>query len=153
MELDGFTVGPASVSPGDTAVIELCWTSRGETEFGLPFYWTVRFDTDFEKGAFYRKWYGKQYRRREERSRGEFYRYTASGRLAGGGRQPDMWKAGEKVRQEIRVRVPYGMADGDYTIRVSLERRAYIPNRRLRDYFLNEDSYNGYAAGKITIRK
>jgi hypothetical protein len=151
--LEGFDIETTALSPGDTAVIALCWTSTGETEFGLPFYWTVRFETGFSKGSFYRKWYGKQYRRRVERSRGELYRYTVSGRLAGEGRQPDMWKAGEKIRQEIRVRIPAGMADGEYSVGITLERRTYLPNRRITDYFLNEDSYTGFKAGKVTIRK
>ena len=151
--LDGFAIDAASYSQGDTAVITLCWTSTGEVDFGLPFYWTVRLDTDFRKGPFYRKWYGKQYRRRVERKRGEFYRHTVSGRLTGNGRQPDMWKEGEKVRQEIRVRIPYAMADGDYEVKVSVQRWAYVSNRHIRDYFLNEDSYTGYDAGTVTIRK
>lgn len=151
--LAGFNMDATACSPGDTIVITVCWTNMGQIDFGLPFYWTVRFDTDFRKGPFYRQWYGKQYRRRAERKRWEFYRHTVSGKLAGDGRQPDMWIAGEKVRQEIPVRIPQGMADGDYSVMISVRRRAYLPNRYLRDYFLNEDSYAGYSTGTVSITK
>jgi hypothetical protein len=152
MNLAGFTIEADVYRPGDTAVVAVCWTDNGRTEFGLPFYWIVRFDTDFEKGPFYREWYGKQYRRIVERRRGELYRYTVSGRLAGAAGYPDMWNTGEKVTQKIAIRIPQGMSEGDYVVRISVERRAYLPDRWLRDYFLNEDSYAGYIAGTVSIR-
>ncbi len=152
MVLTGFSMDDDDYKPGDTAVITVCWTVDENAGFGLPFYWTVRFDTDFSKGPFYREWYGKQYRRSVERRRGELYRYTVSGRIDAGGAQPDMWNAGEKERQKILVRIPRGMAEGDYEVRISTKRRAYLPDRWLKDYFLNEDSYAGYIAGKVTIR-
>jgi len=142
----------ATCAPGDTAAMTMCWRSLGKIDFGLPLYWTVRLDTDFRKGPFYREWYGKLYRRAVERSRGELYRYTVSGRLASGARRPDMWGPGEKVSQEIRIVIPNGMSKGDYTVRVSVERRSYLPCRRLKDYFLNEDSYAGSPSGTVTIR-
>ena len=152
--LEGFTIDSSSLAPGDTVLIAaLLDKRRWRLNSDCLLRWTVRFDTDFDKGPFYRKWYGKQYRRRLERRRGELYRYTVSGRLAGDGRQPDMWKAGEKVRQDIRIVIPYGMADGDYIVTVSVERRAYLPNRNIRDYFLNEDSFSGHPVGRVTIRK
>jgi len=150
--LDGFTIDPAACAPGDTVVVNICWSENGKIDFGLPFYWTVRFDTDFRKGPFYRKWYGKLYRRTVERRRGELYRYTVSGRLFAGGRQPDMWTAGDRERQEIRIGIPYGMSRGDYTVGISVDRRAYLPDRKLRDYFLNEDSHAGYIAASVTIK-
>ena len=149
--LGDFTMDADAYAPGDTAVITVCWAETKKVEFGLPLYWTVRFDTDFRKGPFYREWYGKQYRRKIERKRGELYRYTVSGRLDGEGRKPDMWIPGERVQQEIRVRIPPTMADGDYTVRISVNRRAYLQNRHLKDYFLNEDSFAGYPAGNVTI--
>ncbi len=149
--LGGFTMDAAAYAPGDAVVITVCWAETNQVEFGLPLYWTVRFDTDFRKGPFYREWYGKQYRRKVERKRGELYRYTVSGRLDGGGRQPDMWNPGERVQQEIRVRIPQGMANGVYTVRISVNRRAYLQNRHLKDYFLNEDTFAGYRAETVTI--
>lgn len=149
--LGDFTMDAAVYSAGDSALITVCWADNEPLEFGLPLYWTVRFDTDFRKGPFYRAWYGKQYRRKVERKRGELYRYTVSGRLSGNGRQPDMWIPGEMMRQEIRLRIPPGMADGDYDVRISVNRRAYIQNRHLKDYFINEDSFAGHHAGTVTI--
>ncbi len=150
--LEGLTVDDTACAPGDTVVITMCWRGGEKIDFGLPFYWTVRFDTDFRKGPFYREWYGKLYRRTVERRRGELYRYTVSGRISAGGRQPDMWKPGRKVSQEVRISIPYGMSEGDYAVRVSVERRAILPDRWLKDYFLNEDSYAGFIAGTLTIR-
>lgn len=150
--LSGFTMDAESYTRGDTALITVCWMDHEKVDFGLPFYWTVRFDTDFSKDPFYREWYGKQYRRNVEIRRGELYRYTVSGRVAAGGMQPDMWMTGEKMPQKIRVRIPHGMAEGEYVVRISVQRKAYLPDRWLKDYFLNEDSYAGYIAGRISIR-
>jgi hypothetical protein len=49
--------------------------------------------------------------------------------------------------------IPSGMSEGEYKIVISVERRAYLQNRHLKDYFLNEDSYAGFIAGRLTIRK
>jgi hypothetical protein len=129
----------------------ICWSVPRPLEFGLPLQLTLRFDTDFEKGSFYRTWYGKQYRRRVERRRGELYRYTISGRIAAGGLHPDMWETGEALRQMVEVRIPPGLAPGEYTVGLTVSRRAYLPNRHIRDYFLNEDSFAGQRVGTVRI--
>ena len=151
--LEGVRIDRDSCEAGDTVGVTLCWSGEEALDFALPFFWTVRFDRGFEKGTFYRKWYGKQYRRMVERKRGELYRYTVSGRITGAGRYPDMWSPGEKTGQEIRITIPPGMADGEYEVRISARRRAYLPDRRLADYLLNEDSFAGRIVGGISIGK
>jgi hypothetical protein len=149
--VSGVSIDPGSCAAGDTVTVTLCWTAGEKIDFGLPLFWTIRFDTGFEKGPFYRAWYGKHYRRRLERSRGELYRYTVEGRVFSQGMYPDMWVPSEGYGQRIMIRVPEVMGPGDYTVRLKAERKAYIPNRDIRDYFLNDDSLSGITAGSMAV--
>jgi hypothetical protein len=149
--LEGAALNRFFLEPGDSMTISIRWSACREIDFGLPVYWTLRFDTEFEKGPFYRRWYGKQYRRAVERKRGELYRYTVSGRVIGAGMQPDMWVPGSTVGQRVSIRMPEGMAEGGYVVRLTVHRRAYIPNRHIKDYFLNEDSFQGRVIAELDI--
>jgi hypothetical protein len=140
-----------AIAPGDTLRGRFCWSSDRDIEFGLPYQWTIRMDRDFPKGAFYRDWYGKQYRRRMEREADTFYRFTYSNRIASGGEQPDQWGRGRLVRQDFAVPVTEWLGEGEYEISVSLRRLSYLPNRTLADYFLNEDSFHGVPFGFIEV--
>ena len=139
------------IAPGDTLRGYFCWSSDKDIEFGLPYQWTIRLDRDFPRGAFYRNWYGKQYRRRKEREADTFYRFTYSDRIASGGLQPDRWGRGMSVRQDFAVPVTEWLGEGEYEMRVSLRRLSYLPNRTVADYFLNEDSFYGVPVGIIEV--
>jgi hypothetical protein len=143
ISLSGFTLENDTVRPGDSLVIDLVWRNTGIVPFGLPLEWTIRFDTGFPQGRFYREWYGKQYRRKIERRNGEFYRYTVSGRILGDGTFPDNWGSEGKHRQQIMIKLPEFMAPGEYIVKLSWRRIPYIPNRSLADYLNNNDSYEG----------
>ncbi|MDD3643432.1 MAG: hypothetical protein PHQ19_08235, partial [Candidatus Krumholzibacteria bacterium] len=140
-----------TVSAGDTVAVEFCWTLDAPVGFGLPYYWTLRFDSPFPRGALYGEWYGKQYRRLVERRNGEFYRFTASGRIASGTALPDVWPAGAQAAQSASFVLPRSVAPGVYTIRVCVEQRAYLPNRTPADYLRNEDSLWGEATATVTV--
>jgi len=112
---------------------------------------TFRFDTDYPKGDFYRHWYGKQYRRIVERSRGVFYRYTWRTRLASGVSFPEDWKPGERLMENVEIPLSPWLANGDYTIRIHLHRLPYLPDRTMADYFLDEDSIYGKEVARIRI--
>ncbi|HUV37194.1 MAG TPA: hypothetical protein VMX58_09685 [Patescibacteria group bacterium] len=136
---------------GDTINGSLCWRMRRHAAFGLPLEWTVRLDTDFKRGPFFREWYSKLYRRRIERRDGILYRLTRTFRVRSGATHPDMWEGGQAVRQDFSVIVPREMAPGRYRVKIALGRAAYLTNRTIRDYFTNEDSLDGAVVADITI--
>lgn len=141
------------IAPGDTLHGYFCWSSDHGLEFGLPLEWTIRLDGEFPKGAFYRRWYGKQYRRSIERDTGGFYRFTYSGRLSSGSEQPDQWEPYKRVRQDFAIPVTEWLHEGGYVMRVSVRRLSYLPNRTIGDYFLNEDSFHGVPFGSLLVRR
>lgn len=136
---------------GDTINGSLCWRVAGRVAFGLPFEWTIRLDTDFPRGPFFREWYGKLYRRRIERQGGILYRLTRTFRVESGVTHPDMWGVGDAVRQDFSIILPREMAPGPYRVKVAFGRAAYLPNRTIRDYFTNDDSLDGTVAAEITV--
>ena len=138
-------------APGDTLKGHFCWRLHRDLTFGLPIEWTLRIDTDFPMGPFYRDWYGKQYRRRIERREQRFYRYTRSGSINSGFSMPDQWSPGKSYRQDFAIPLSRWLASGSYEIRVSIHRLSYLPNRRASDYLLNEDSFHGELAGNLRI--
>lgn len=143
---------PRSVySVGDTINGSLCWRPTHQTVFGLPFEWTIRFDTDFPEGPFFREWYGKLYRRRIERRNDILYRLTRTFRVASGVTHPDMWAVGDTVRQDFSIVFPREMSPGRYRVKITFGRAAYLPNRKLGDYFTNDDSLDGTVAAEITV--
>jgi len=142
----------SEISAGDTLRGRICWSVDDGIEFGLPFEWTIRLDGDFPRGMFYRHWYGKQYRRLIEQRSGGFYRYTHSERCASGAEQPDQWEPGRGERQDFAFPVTEWLHEGEYVARVSVRRLAYIPNRTIGDYFLNEDSFHGVPFASLRIR-
>lgn len=151
ISLDNFHIPRSVYAAGDTITGSVCWRVAGTIEFGLPVEWTIRLDTEFPTGPFFRPWYGKLYRRRIERQGGVLYRLTRTYRVVSGIAQPDQWGTGAAVRQEFSLVIPRGMAPGDYEVKVSVRRAAYIPNRTIHDYFVNEDSLDGETVAGITI--
>ncbi len=151
--LERFHLDRKILAPGDTLAGYFCWSAEPGFEFGLPAEWTVRMDTGFPRGSFYREWYGKQYRRSIERRNGEFYRYTVSGRVRSGDAYPDQWEDGSIVRQNFRIVLPEYLAEGRYDITVTVRRRAFLPNRRVADYFRNKDSFSAAPLGSVELRR
>jgi hypothetical protein len=149
--LEAVSLGTEALAPGDTLRGSFCWRASDTVSFGLPLELTIRIDTDFPRGRWYREWYGKQYRRTAERRRGVFFRYTWNERLRSGFSCPDRWGAGEPVRQEFSLVLSRWMAPGRYDIRVKIRRVPYLPNRRLADYLSNDDSMQGIPAGTIAV--
>lgn len=147
----GFWLGPDTIAAGDTLRVNFCWLLEEPVAFGLPFYWTLRLDTDFPRGSFYRDWYGKQYRRVVERRDGVYYRYTAAGRIISGTALPDRWPAGVPLGQSALLPIPRSIAPGTYTVRLCVERRAYLANRTPADYLRNEDTLWGTPVGTVIV--
>ncbi len=151
ISLDSFHIPRSVYAAGDTITGSLCWHVGGTIRFGLPVEWTIRLDTEFPTGPFFRPWYSKLYRRRIERRGGVLYRLTRTYRVVSGIAQPDQWGAGDAVRQDFSLVIPREMAPGGYEIKVAVHRAAYLPNRTIRDYFINDDSLDGETVAGITI--
>ena len=112
---------------------------------------TVRFDTDFTQGSFYRPWFSKQYRRILERRNWTIYRLTASERVRGGYARPEMWPAAERIRQDCILVFPEWMAPGRYLVRLKARRIPYIPNSKKSDNLRNDHSHSGTEVNSIEI--
>ncbi len=149
--LEGIRFEERKVCAGDMLTGFFCWKRSGEIEFGLPVEWTVRLDTGFPMGAWYRPWYGKQYRRHIESRSGKRYRFSASGLLLSGYTFPDQWDASGAVRQDFSFPLPPSLSPGMYEFRVTVRRLTYLPNRRISDYLRNEDLYYGEPVGLIHV--
>ena len=155
---NGLTIRRVTVNrivfvPGDTVRMSICWSVEGRQDFGLPLELTIRLDGDFPKGQFYRHWYGKQYRRIIERKNGVLYRYTLRRRLMSGPSFPYDWDVGERVREDLVFPLSRWLAPGEYDVRVDLHRLPYLENRRLADFFLNEDSIYGKKVLSVRVKK
>ncbi|GEM_PF-2910540 len=151
MKLLSIGLESSEIRAGDTLRGFYCWQGFTETGMSLPLEWVARLDTDFPKGIFYRPWYNKQYRRRITRLNGESYRFTAMDFIKSGYVYPDQWAGDLTARQDFSIVLPRYMAPGKYELRVKSRRPAYIPNRRLADYFKNEDSMQGDLVARIMI--
>ncbi|MDZ7859868.1 MAG: hypothetical protein U5O15_04240 [Candidatus Krumholzibacteriota bacterium] len=151
--LEAFVINEQVIYSGDSVSGTFWWSLNNNVEFGLPLMWSVRFDTQFPKGVFYRSWYSKQYRRWIERSNDTFYRYTVTNTLKANGRYPDTWKKGEIVRQGFSFELPEELKPGNYRVRVKVRPRSYLPNRKLSDYLSNKDSRHGVFIKDILVRK
>ncbi|MBN2185758.1 MAG: hypothetical protein JW746_10590 [Candidatus Krumholzibacteriota bacterium] len=139
--------------PGDTLSGSFCWNLPDTIEFGLPYEWTMRIDTEFPKGGFFMPWYGKQYRRIIERRNNTFYRFTANGRIRSGTVTPERWQSGVDIREDFDLVLPDSIAFGGFEVRIAVQRAAYLPNRRISDYLRNNDSLSGPVIGIIQIGK
>jgi hypothetical protein len=64
---------------------------------------------------------------------------------------PEQWEIGTLVRQDFTLPLPIPMATGVYRVKIAVKRAAYIPNRTIRDYFINEDSLDGTPVAEIRI--
>ncbi|HSG27400.1 MAG TPA: hypothetical protein VLA34_02890, partial [Candidatus Krumholzibacterium sp.] len=153
VDLDTFTLGKVELAAGDTIDGSFCWSTQSVSGFGMPLEWVVRLETRYPRGAFFREWFDKQYRRRIERRSGIFYRKTVTGRVMGGSAHPDLWESGRPVRQDFSIPVPAEMAEGDYDVRVLVRRIPYLQNRSMKDYFRNEDSMHGVSVTSVRIRR
>ncbi|MBN1164762.1 MAG: hypothetical protein JXB45_09300 [Candidatus Krumholzibacteriota bacterium] len=149
--LEGLHLDRKVFQPGDTLTGWFCWSLPGGTDFGLPLWWILRMDTEFPRGTFFREWYGKQYRRQIQQRDYCFYRFTYSRRLLSGDAFPDQWPRQEIMKQYFTLPLSPFLSPGRYDIRIKVDQRSYLANRRLADFFLNQDSQQGEFVASIVI--
>lgn len=150
--LSGLVLDRYTLRNIDTLTGHFCWKAPRPARYGLPFEVVVRLDTAFPKGRLYRDWYGKQYRRIVERRERRFYRFTWTERLRSGPAQPDLWPAGETMRQDFAIPLPHTLAPGAYEMRVLVRRTPYLPVRTPADYLSNEDTQSGTPVGMVYVQ-
>ncbi len=147
------TVDNYLLRSGDTVTGHVCWKAPRKESFDLPLDVVIRIDAAFPRGALYRDWYGKQYRRIIERRGGAYYRFTWRRRLMSGPAYPDMWEEGRVVRQDFSLPLPASIAAGPFEVRVKVIRATYLENRRIADYLSNDDSLQGVPVGMVYLRE
>ncbi|MFO7914282.1 MAG: hypothetical protein R6U43_01135 [Candidatus Krumholzibacteriales bacterium] len=151
IKLRGLYIRVPGLKKGSLMEGTLYWERSEEVEFGLPLMCTVRLDTSYPKGSFYRGWYSKLYRRELQERTGTRYRHTFSGFVRGEYAYPDRWTAGDIVPQDFSVYLPANMKSGDYQMRVKVWKKSYLRNRKLKDYFLDNDSRQGVTVLRLNI--
>jgi hypothetical protein len=66
---------------------------------------------------------------------------------------PDAWGAEEIVEDDVRVQLPTDLAPGRYRVQAKMLRIANQPNQELRDYFFDDDIYQGVRVGEVTVEE
>jgi hypothetical protein len=63
----------------------------------------------------------------------------------------DAWPQGALVSDLSSMPIPLDLAPGRYTVRAILLASAHARNHRLRDFFFDDDVYNGVVVGEIVV--
>jgi hypothetical protein len=71
--------------------------------------------------------------------------------ILGGLFGPDAWGTDEMVEDDVRVQLPTDLAGGRYRVQAKMLRIANQPNHEFRDFFYDDDIYQGVRIGEITI--
>lgn len=142
-----------TVSRGDTLGIKCYWKNLKETVPPKYYKVFVRFDTEYEKGALYRPYWSKIYRRAKQLVAHERFRFRADHNPVNGVYPPNDWRPGETVVDEFEVMIPSDVAAGSYEVKVTLLEMPYGPNLYWSDLFMDNDIYDGVKVGSIVVRR
>ncbi|UCF05088.1 MAG: hypothetical protein JSV33_14385 [bacterium] len=150
IRIAGVHVSNGHVRRGDTLGISIDWVALQHCE---PKSYTtyLRFDTDFEKGRWYRASYAKPYRKLVEFLRGQRFRFRTEHLPLEGIYPPDRWPPRTVIRDHVTVRVPRDIAPGRYSISVKLTTKTHTPNYTINDLFSDADMYSGAVMGTVLI--
>lgn len=142
--------GAGIVPPGGELEMRLYW-SRSAVVAPGTYVVTIRFDRKLIALPFDGQPFPKVSRKLMEVLRDERYRYRSDHMMAGGLFGPDAWAANMIVEDDVRVNLPTDLAPGRYRVQAKMLRVANQPNHQLRDFFYDDDSYQGVRIGEITI--
>ena len=149
--LDGATiVGAGILPPGGELEMNLYWSRRTVLPPGT-YVVSVRFDRKFVSLPFDGQPFPKLTRKVMEKIRHERYRFRSDHMILGGLFGPDAWGSDEIVEDNVHVKLPTDLAPGRYRVQAKMLRIANQPNQELRDYFYDDDVYQGVRIGEITI--
>jgi len=149
--LDGATIqGAGILPPGGNLEMDLYWSRRNVLPPGT-YVVSVRFDRKVVSLPFDGKPFPKLTRKVMERIHHERYRFRSDHMILGGLFGPDAWGSAEIVRDNVHVKLPTDLAPGRYRVQAKMLRIANQPNQELRDFFYDDDVYQGVRIGEITI--
>jgi len=149
--LDGATIrGFGILPPGGELEMDLYWSRRNVLTPGA-YVVSVRFDRKIISLPFEGKPFPKITRKVMEKIRHERYRFRSDHMILGGLFGPDAWRMEDIVEDNVRVKLPTDLAPGRYRVQAKMLRIANQPNHELRDYFFDDDVYQGVRVGEITI--
>ncbi len=149
--LEGIRLNGATLEEGDPLGIELVWSGSSEYHF-RNYMVAVRFDHASPQLPFAGKPFPKIMRKFKEKFTGRRYRFSEYHKIRNGFLSPDTWNAGDFVLDETSLRIPSNAAPGEYDVYVKLLEMKHQPTHWLRDYFFDDDSYQGIHAARITIK-
>ncbi|MBU8920964.1 MAG: glucosyltransferase domain-containing protein [Bacteroidales bacterium] len=140
-----------TASRGKMLSMTVEWIATGEIPPG-SYRAYIRFDREFPKGSFYRKWYGKIYRKVIEKMRRNRYRFRTTHQPMNGLNSPDRWPEMTVMDDRFSFVVPSDIAPGEYTYSVKLLEHVQYPNYSLSDLLSDDDIYAGEIAGSLVIK-
>lgn len=149
--LEGIKLSDGTLTQGEPLDIGLVWSGSSDYRF-RNYLVAVRFDHANPGLAFDGKPFPKISRKFKEKSTGRCYRFSEYHKIRNGFLSPDTWGAGDFVLDQSSLRIPSNAAPGEYDVYVKLLEMKHQPTHRLRDYFFDDDSYQGVHATRITIQ-
>jgi hypothetical protein len=151
-ELVGFTLSSRVAAPGDDLTGVACWHAARPVREGA---WrvAVRLDRSLPAGFAPPAFIGRPARKLFEWLRQERYGFRAEHLPARGDYGPDLWRAGEVVRDSFALYVPPDAAEGTYRVEVSMLRRPHYPNLRLSEWFFDHDPLPGLPGGTLVVSR
>ncbi|MDZ7859571.1 MAG: hypothetical protein U5O15_02685 [Candidatus Krumholzibacteriota bacterium] len=138
------------INKGDKLKLDVKWVAGKKLDYGSYLSY-IRFDTDFDKGLLFHKWYGKIYRKILERVRGQRFRFRIGHLPLNGIFTPDKWPPMHIINDSMFIDIPEDIASGEYTISVKMSVRTAYPNYSSKDLLNDDDSFDGPDMGKIII--
>ncbi len=149
--LDGATIrGAGILPPGGELELDLYWSRRNVLPPGT-YVVSVRFDRKIISLPFQGQPFPKLTRKLMEKLHHERYRFRSDHMILGGLFGPDAWTMEDIVEDNVRIKLPTDLAPGRYRIEAKMLHVANMPNHELRDYFYDDDIYQGVRIGEVTI--
>jgi len=149
--LDGVAMhGAGILPPGGQLDMDLYWSRQGVLPPGT-YVVSIRFDKKTLSLPLNGQPFPKITRKVMEKIRHERYRFRADHMILGGLFGPDAWAMEDTVVDNVHVKLPIDLAPGRYRVEAKMRRVANQPNQELRDFFYDDDAYQGARVGEITI--
>ncbi|HET6348078.1 MAG TPA: hypothetical protein VFH88_03250 [Candidatus Krumholzibacteria bacterium] len=149
--INGATLhGAGILPPGGVLDLDVYWSRHSVLPPGT-YVVSVRFDRKTMSLPFDGRPFPKITRKVMEKVRHVRYRFRADHMIFGGLFGPDAWGSDDIVQDNVRVRLPTDMAPGRYRVEAKMLRVANQPNHELRDYFFDDDIFEGVTVGEVTI--
>ncbi|UCH85716.1 MAG: hypothetical protein JSW50_08545, partial [Candidatus Latescibacterota bacterium] len=148
--LEAYALGDTIASRGGALDLYVIWS--GKQDYPMRNYVVVtRFnhkDPELPLGG---RPFDKITRKIKERMIGRRFRFTDHHKIRSGFQGPDTWQPGDLVLDEFHVKIPLDVVPGRYRVSVKLMSKSHQPTYRLRDYFVDDDLFEGLPIHTISI--